>query len=186
MIYARIQRPGLGWNPSHRSRHPQHYKPGVMYWHDDDTEWTELPGLAAFPLTPRDAARAIFGLDFVLADVTRWPNLLDWDTVGREEIWRSDVEHDYDVFVFTGEALQTLPDGIVVRPAPICNKDLISWFLNHANELLADPKVHEELSWMDGRTEQERIRDMVEGCEWEQRERGLLIEILAPIQKVIW
>ena len=188
MIYARIQRPNLGWNPSHRSRHPRHYEPGVIYWHDDgETEWVELPGLAAFPLAPVDAARAIFGLDFVLADSQRWPSLLAWEEAGVDEIWRSDAEDEYDVFVFTGEVLQTLPDGVVVRPTRIPNQSLIAWFLDHAGELLSDPLLQEELSWMDGNTDEERIREMVEGCEWEEEESGLLIAIPAPkMAQILW
>ncbi len=150
-------------------------------------EWGELPGLAAFPLTPRDAARAIFGLDFILADAARWPNLLDWDEVGVEEIRRSDVENEYDVFVFTGEVLQTLPDGVVVRPTRIPNQSLIAWFLDHADELLADSALREELSYMDGETDEDHIRDMVEGCEWEAEDTGLLLVICAPeAAQILW
>ena len=187
MIYARIQRPGLGWNPGHHSHHPRQYEPGVTYWHGESGDWEELPGLAAFPLTPRDAARAIFGLDFVLADASRWPNLMDWEAEGVDEVWRSDVEGEYDVFVFTGEMLQTLPDGVVVQPTPVRNEALIAWFLDHADELLSDPDVREELSWMDGETDDERIRDMVQGSEWEQEESGLLIAIPAPEDaRILW
>ena len=191
MIFARIQRPGLGWNPSHRSKHPRDFTPGVIYQYGDAKhEWETLLGLAAFPLSPLDAARAIFGLDFVLAKKETLPQLMDWEAEGVDALWRSAVEHQYDIFVFTGDVVQELPDGVVVVPRRIPDEELIKWFLKSQNALLSDPQVRKELDGlMDPKheyTPEECIREMFVLSEWEDEKTGLLIHLPCREQPPGW
>ena len=183
-IFLRIQKKGLGWNPEHRSRFPKDYVPGVIYYHEEG-EWVELPGMAAFELTPRDAARAIFGMPFKIAYKEKLPLLMDWEEAGIEALDIRDVEPYYDWYLFVGKKIDDLPDGVVVKPVPVekALKNVAKWFEENEEEIKSDKALWErmkilygeEIEW-DERKRKEALRDIIEGAEYEDEESGLILK----------
>ena len=183
-IFLRIQRPGLGWNPAHRSRHPKNWEPGVVYRHEEG-EWEELPGMAAFELTPRDAARAIFGMSFNVAYRDELPLLMDWDEAGVDAVSIRDLEYEYDWYLFTGEKIGELPDGAVVKPVPVYEalEEIAKWFVENEEEIVNDEGLWDRMKTLygeevevDERKRKEALRDIVEGAEYEDEETGLILK----------
>lgn len=119
-IFVRIQKNGLGWNPEHKSyRPPANWKIGYVI---DPTEGTLTEGMAAFHLPHAEFEKFVNGEDFTITDRESNPNVLDWEECGRDEFIASDaLAADYEYLVFTGETIEQLPDGWIVKPLAIEN-----------------------------------------------------------------
>ena len=123
-FFVRLQKPGLGWDPLHRSNHPRPsdgLNPYPAY--PPSQEYYELPGMAAYPIvSPSEFIRAVAGRNFVISTESGLPPLeegsrhpVDPSTL----VTLADVETFRDVLLFYGRIVAVVNNGVVASPLPI-------------------------------------------------------------------
>jgi len=106
-FFVRLQKPGLGWDPLHRSSHPRP-SDGLNPYpaHPPSQEYYELPGMAAYPIvSPSEFIRAVAGRNFVISTESGLPPLEEGTPEANDPstlVTLADVETYRDVLLFYG------------------------------------------------------------------------------------